>query len=165
MNAKEFLGQVRYVDRAIDSKLEQAERLRTESTKATSLVSDMPRGNSLNHQRLENTIIKIIDLEHEINRDIDRLIDLKKAARESINTMSNPDERLILELRYLCYKTWPEIAEAMGLSESHVHRLHGFALISFTVPEDPTGNGWGFDSSCFVEKIAVTTQMRGNNSE
>ena len=29
MNAKEFLEQVRYVDRAIDSKLEQVERLRS----------------------------------------------------------------------------------------------------------------------------------------
>ena len=143
MNAKEFLCQVRYVDRAIDSKLEQVERLRSESTKATSLVSDMPRSSSPNLQRLEDTIIKIIDLEHEINRDIDRLIDLKKAARVSINAMANPDERLILELRYLCYKTWPEIAEAMSLSESHIHRLHGFALMNFSVPVDPTGNDWG----------------------
>ena len=143
MNAKEFLEQVRYVDRAIDSKLEQVERLRSESTKATSLVSDMPRSSSPNLQRLEDTIIKIIDLEHEINRDIDRLVDLKKAARESINTMPNPDERLILELRYLCYKTWPEIAEAISLSESHIHRLHGFALLHFVVPVDPSGNDWG----------------------
>ena len=111
MTAKDFLEQVRYVDRAIDSKLEQVERLRNESTKATSLVSDMPRSSSPNLQRLEDTIIKIIDLEHEINRDIDWLVDLKKAARVSINAMTNPDERLILELRYLCYKTWPEIAE------------------------------------------------------
>ena len=105
MNAKEFLEQVRYVDRAIDSKLEQVHRLRNEATKATSLVSDMPRGGSPNLQRLEDTIIKIIDLEHEINRDIDRLVDMKTAARASINQIANPDERLILELRYLCYKT------------------------------------------------------------
>ena len=143
MNAKEFLEQVWYVDRAIDSKLEQVERLRNESTKATSLVSDMPRSSSPNLQRLEDTIIKIVDLEHEINRDIDRLIDLKKAARVSINAMAHPDERLILELRYLCYKTWPEIAEAISLSESHIHRLHGFALLHFVVPEDPMGNDWG----------------------
>ena len=143
MNAKEFLGQVRYVDRAIDSKLEQVERLRSESTRATSLVSGMPRSSSPNLQRMEDTIVKIIDLEHEINRDIDRLIDLKKAARVSINAITNPDERLILELRYLCYKTWPEIAEATCLSESHIHRLHGLALLNFTVPDDPSGNEWG----------------------
>ena len=52
VTAKDFLEQVRYVDRAIDSKLEQVERLRNESTKATSLVSDMPRSSSPNLQRL-----------------------------------------------------------------------------------------------------------------
>ena len=142
MNAKEFLEQVRYVDRAIDSKLEQVERLRSESTKATSLVSDMPRSSSPNLQRLEDTIVKIIDLEHEINRDIDRLVDLKNAARVSINAMTSPEERLVLELRYLCYKTWPEIAEAMGVSESTVYRTHGLALVNFFVPPDPQGNDW-----------------------
>ena len=142
MNAKEFLEQVRYVDRAIDSKLEQVERLRSESTKATSLVSDMPRSSSPNLQRLEDTIIKIIDLEHEINRDIDRLVDLKNAARVSINTMTSPEERMVLELRYLCYKTWPEIAETMGVSESTVYRTHGLALVNFFVPPDPLGNDW-----------------------
>lgn len=142
MNAKEFLEQVRYVDRAIDSKLEQVERLRSESTKATSLVSDMPRSSSPNLQRLEDTIIKIIDLEYEINRDIDRLVDLKNAARVSINTMTSPEERMVLELRYLCYKTWPEIAETMGVSESTVYRTHGLALVNFVVPPDPQGNDW-----------------------
>ena len=142
MNAKEFLEQVRYVDRAIDSKLEQVQKLRDESTKATSLVSDMPRSSSPNLQRLEDTIIKIIDLEHEINRDIDWLVDLKKAARVSINAMTNPDERLILELRYLCYKSWVEIAEELGFSESNVYRLHGLALANFVVPEDPSGCDW-----------------------
>ena len=37
----------------------------------------------------------------------------------------------------------PEIAEAMSLSESHIHRLHGVALLNFTVPEDPGGKSWG----------------------
>lgn len=144
MNAKEFLEQVRYVDRAIDSKLEQLYKLRNEATKATSLVSDMPRGGSPNLQRLEDTIVKIIDLEREINRDIDWLVDLKTVARESINAMVAPEERLILELRYLCYKTWPEIAEAMSISESTVYRTHGLALVNFIVPPDPRGKDWKF---------------------
>ena len=128
MNAKEFLEQVRYVDRAIDSKLEQVERLRNESTKATSLVSDMPRSSSPNLQRLEDTIIKIIDLEHEINRDIDRLIDLKTAARVSINALANPDERLILELRYLCFWNWEKISMNMHYSQSQLFNLLPCAL-------------------------------------
>ena len=147
MNAKEFLEQVRYVDRTINSKLEQLHRLRDEATKATSLVSDMPHGSSPNLQRLEDTIVKIIDLENEINNDIDWLIDLKKAARLAINAMASPEERLILEMRYLCYKTWTEIAETVGCSESNIYRLHGFALMNFVVPADPIGRGWNVGES------------------
>ena len=142
MTAKEFLEQVRYVDRAIDSKLEQVQKLREETTKATLVVSDMPRSSSPNPQRLEDTILKIIDLEHEINRDIDRLVDMKKGTRVSINDMANPDERLVLELRYLCYKTWPEITDEMGCGESNIYRIHGLALSNFRVPDDPEGREW-----------------------
>ena len=142
MTAKEFLEQVRYVDRAIDSKLEQVQKLREETTKATLVVSDMPRSSSPNPQRLEDTILKIIDLEHEINRDIDRLVDMKKGTRVSINDMANPDERLVLELRYLCYKTWPDITDEMGCGESNIYRIHGLALSNFRVPDDPEGREW-----------------------
>ena len=147
MTGKEFLEQVRYVDRAIDSKLEQLERLEDETKKATSIVSDMPRSSSPNLQRLEATIVKIVDLKHEINRDIDRLVDMKKAARLSINAMINPDERLILELRYLCYKSWPEITEQVGCGESNIYRIHGHALTNFTPPDDPTGCEWSLSCS------------------
>lgn len=134
MTAKEFLRQVRFVDRMIDSKLRQVERLRDEAGRTTLLLSDMPRGGgSRNH--LEDVITKIVDLENEINRDIDRLVDLKTAARTAINAIQEPEYRLILELRYLCYKTWPEIAETMGYCESNIYRLHGFALNSFVVPQ------------------------------
>ncbi len=142
MTAKEFLEQARFVDRAIDSKLEQVHRLREEATKATSLLADMPSSSSPNLQRMEATIVKIIDLEHEINRDIDWLVDLKKAARRSINALASPEERLILELRYLCYKSWQEISERLGCGESNVYRLHGLALANFTVPPDPGDRDW-----------------------
>ncbi len=140
MTAKEFLRQVRFVDRMIDSKLRQVERLRDEAGRTTLLLSDMPRGGgSRNH--LEDVITKIVDLENEINRDIDRLVDLKTAARTAINAIQEPEYRLILELRYLCYKTWPEIMDALGYSEAHLYRLHGRALRSFIPPDNFSQSG------------------------
>ena len=84
---------------------------------------------------MEETICKIVDLEHEINADIDQLVDLKAEARKAINAVTDPDQQLILELRYLCYKPWLEIAEAMGYSEAGVYKLHGKALRKIHVPE------------------------------
>ena len=85
MNAKEYLSQAFHIDQRINSKLEQVMKLRETSTKATATLSDMPRGDTPNVHRLEDTICKIIDLENEINHDIDRLVDLKREARDVIS--------------------------------------------------------------------------------
>ena len=134
MNAKEYLSQVMHIDQRINSKLEQVTRLRENATNCTAALSDMPRPDSPNIQRMEETICKIVDLEREINADIDRLVDLKAEARKAINAVSDPVQQLILELRYLCYKPWLEIMEELGLNETSIYRIHGEALKNFMVP-------------------------------
>lgn len=135
MTSKEFLQQIRSADRLIDSKLKQLECLRDETTRTSSMISDMPRSDSPNLQRMESTIVKLLDLEAEINADIDQLVDMKRVARDAINALSNADQRLVLELRYLCYKTWPWIADELGFSISNVYRLHDNALKNIRLPE------------------------------
>ena len=134
MNAKEYLSQAMYIDQRINSKLEQVTRLRENVTNCTATLSDMPRPDSPNRQRMADTICKIVDLEREINEDIDRLVDLKAEARRVINAVSDPDQQLILELRYLCYKPWNEIMTELGYSEPTIYRLHGEALKKICVP-------------------------------
>ena len=135
MNAKEYLSQVMYIDQRINSKLEQVMTLREAATKATATLTDMPRSDSPNLRSMEDTIVKIIDLENEINRDIDQLVDLKAEARRLINQVKEPDQQLVLELRYLCYKSCNEIMVELGCSEPTVYRLHGEALKKIAVPE------------------------------
>ena len=135
MSAKEYLSQAMYIDQRINSKLEQVMTLRETATKATATLSDMPRSDSPNLQSMENTIVKIVDLENEINRDIDRLVDLKAEVRQLIAALENPEQQLILELRYLCFKQWSTIMEEMGISETSVYRIHGEALKNIVVPE------------------------------
>lgn len=68
--------------------MEQVTRLRENVTNCTATLSDMPKPDSPNKQRMEETICKIVDLEREINADIDRLVDLKAEARKAINAVS-----------------------------------------------------------------------------
>jgi len=135
MSAKEYLSQAMYIDQRINSKLEQVMTLRESATKVTQVMSDMPRSSSPNLQQMESTIVKIVDLENEINRDIDRLVDLKAEVRRVIARLENPDQQLVLELRYLCYKQWSAIMEEMGISETSVYRIHGEALKNLVLPE------------------------------
>ena len=134
MTAKEYLSQAFHIDQRISSKLSQVMRLREAATNCTATLSDMPRPDSPSRQQMTDTICKIVDLEREINEDIDRLVDLKAEARRAINAVSDPDQQLILELRYLCYKPWNEIMTELGYSEPTIYRLHGEALKKICVP-------------------------------
>ncbi len=128
MTPKEYLEQAVYLDQRINSKLTQVENLRSLATKVTTVYSDSPHSPAPDCQRLEKTIAKIIDLENDINKDIDRLVDLKKEITETINEIPDLRQRTILEMRYLSFRTWEQIAVALSLDLSWVHRLHGRAL-------------------------------------
>lgn len=59
-------------------------------------------------------IIKIVDMESEINADIDSLVELKKEIAGVIHSVENIEYRTLLEQRYLCFKRWEEIAQLWG---------------------------------------------------
>ena len=128
MTAKEYLSQAYHLDKRIDSKIEQLKALNLLATKCTSTLSDMPKSQSISNSRLEDTVVKIVDLQEEINRDIDRLVDLKRDIVRAIKRVKKPEYQILLELRYLCFKTWEQIAVDMGYKVRHLYRLHEEAL-------------------------------------
>ena len=128
MTVKEYLGQAYRIDQRINSKLEQVGSLRALATKATAAISDTPSGGSRNVQSMESVIVKNIDLEHEINADIDMLVDLKREIVNVIKRISNPEYQTLLELRYLCFYSWEKIAVEMDYDLRYMHKLHKKAL-------------------------------------
>ena len=134
MTAKEYLGQAYRLDQRINSKLEQVMSLRDLTTKATATMSDMPGGGSRNVYRMQDIIGKIIDLEDEINQDIDALVDLKREMVATIKAVADPECQTLLELRYLCFKTWEQIAVEMQYSTRNIYKLHDRAIKEIKVP-------------------------------
>ena len=128
MPAKDFLSQAYRIDQRINSKLEQVQSLRELATKATATLSDNPASGSRNVHSMSDIIAKMIDLENEINADIDRLVDLKREIVTVIKRVANPEYQTLLELRYLCFKSWEQIAVVMSYNSRHVFKLHDAAL-------------------------------------
>lgn len=128
MTAREYLSQAYRIDQRINSKLEQIASLRGLATKATSTLSDLPHNTTSHACSMENIICKMVDLENEINNDIDNLLDLKSDIVTAIKRIENPKSRMLLELRYLCFKSWEQIAVDMGYSLQHIYRIHDRAL-------------------------------------
>lgn len=134
MNAKEYLSQAYRIDQRINSKLEQVMSLRALLGKATGALSGAPKAATPNPHSMEDTICKMVDMEHEINADIDTLVDLKTEIMTCIKRVENPEYQTLLELRYLCFKPWEEIADQLGYTQRHMLRMHDLALESICLP-------------------------------
>lgn len=135
MTAKEYLSQAFRLDQRINSKLEQIASLNALAVKCTSTLSGMPRNPNHGSSAASDAIVKIIDLQTEINDDIDRLVDLKRELVKTIKAVDDTEYRILLELRYLCFKTWEQIAVEMNYRVRNIHILHSEALKKIIVPE------------------------------
>ncbi len=134
MNAKEYLNQGFRINERIDSKIEQIAMLRNLALKTSVTLSDMPGDPNKGKSRTEGLIVKILGLEEEINADISKLVDLKQEIMRVIDKIEDPQESLLLNLRYLNFLTWEDIAIKMDCSVRTIHKLHGRALEHVKVP-------------------------------
>lgn len=135
MTAKDYLLQARFLDDRINSKTQQIASLNELAAKCTTTFSDMPRNPNRGHSRVDDCVIKIVDLEDSIKKDIEKLVDLKKEIMGVIKAVPNVEYQTLLEKRYLCFITWEQIAVDMNYSMQHIHRMHSAALKEIVVPE------------------------------
>lgn len=127
-HVKEFLNRHYEISQSIDAKLEQIEELKSLAQKITVGPFSESHGSGGYTDRVGRTTARIIDLENEINREIDRLIDVKTEIWELIYTLPDSTERVILERHYLLHEGWERIADKLGYSSRHITRLHNRAL-------------------------------------
>ena len=135
MNAKEYLSRARLLDRQIDSKIQQIEELNRLTTNCTATLTGIPGAPRRGGSVMADAVDRIVDLEREINRDIDRLVDLKREIMAAIRSVDNSKYRLVLEKRYLCYRTWEQIAADTGYNVRYLYRIHGEALKKVQIPK------------------------------
>lgn len=128
MTAKEYLAQGKHLDERINAKIQQLDALNNLAKRATSTLDGMPSRCIGGRSKLEDVVCKIVDLQNEINADIDKLVDTKAEITDVIRQVKNEDYRNLLELRYLCFKEWEQMAEEMHYSLRWTYALHGRAL-------------------------------------
>ena len=127
-NAVEYLSQARHADVRINYKLEELSSLKALAEKVTvTYQKDMVDGSRDVHKR-EGILCKLIDLQNQINSDIDQLVDIKREVREMIESVPFVDGRTVLEMRYINYKKWEEIAVSMHYVLRNVRFIHDKAI-------------------------------------
>ena len=128
MTAKEYLSQARLLDARINAKIQQVSALNDLATHATATLTGMPRNPSRSESRMAEAVVKIIDLQNEINHDIDELVDLKREITRREKSIPNTEYQLLLEKRYLCFMTWEQISLDMHYTNRWLRKMHERAL-------------------------------------
>ena len=128
MTAKEFLGQAYRLDQRINSKLQQIDSLRGLTQKVTQSYDNEVVSRTRNVSSLEDAIIRLMEAEEELNRQIDQLVDTKIEIGKLIEKVHNESYRLLLEKRYLCFLQWDQIAAEMHYSRRWVLNKHDRAV-------------------------------------
>lgn len=136
MTTKQYLRQIRILDKHIDSKLEELSNLRSKVCNITASYSSQPRSSSSAGDKMASAIAKIVDLENEIALEIDQFVDMKQEINRRIAQLSDPAYGLLLNLRYMNQMSWQKISLRMNYDKSWVLRLHQRALTELSAMMD-----------------------------
>ena len=128
MDAKEFLNRAYRMEQRVQSKLEQIEALKSLATHVTASFGAEPVDRTRNNTAMQDTVIRIMEAEQELNREIDELVDTKQEIKRTIDLVPDVTLRLILEKRNLCFEKWEQIAIDTYYSLRSVQEKHREAV-------------------------------------
>lgn len=129
MKAKEYLNEIRYLDKMIKNKLDEINNLKDQMTHiSVTFTGEEQVQHDRNVHSLEKAIAKMIDLQDELTCDLAELQAKKAEAFHIIDSIEDKDMSRLLYLRYFKYETWEKIAVEMNFSIRQIYRLHGNAL-------------------------------------
>ena len=128
MKAKDYLQQVSKIDKIIKNKLIEKEQWMAIATSTSTNPSDGDRVQSSgSQQKMADAVIRIVEMENEIDRYIDMLVDTKKDVIRTIEKLPTI-EYDILHKAYIQYKELYSVASEYKKTYSWVTTVHGRAL-------------------------------------
>lgn len=127
MKAKEYLAEIQRLDTLVKNKLFEKEQLEALATSVTQRLSADRVQTSPNPDRMTDVVYKIINMEGEIDKAVDRFIDFKQEAIKVIEQL-NPTEYDLLHMVYVQYLPLDEVSRRKNKSYSWITTVHGRAL-------------------------------------
>ena len=129
-DAKEFLKQVEKLDVRIRNKIIEQQQWRDIALGITANMDGERVQSSGAKSKMADALDKCVDMEAEIDRLIDELIEVKKKVIETIERLDSATEYNVLHMRYIQFKDLQEIADYYGYEYGWATTTHGRALKS-----------------------------------
>lgn len=133
---KEYLQSYKKYKQKAKRLEEQLEELRLGKMLPSLVMSDMPSSHS--QKDLSDYMVQCDDI-------ITKIAEKRRAAvmrfcevQQQIEFLEDENEKTVLTLRYLRDWKWERIACEIGVSWTHVHRIHSSALKNLEIPRENT---------------------------
>ena len=124
-----YLRSAWYYQKKADFLNEKIMVLRSKATKMTTSFQDVPTfGGFADHR--QQVIAEMVDLEREYGKSMMMCRNKAKEIEFVIGLLENHQEKLVLEMRYLHYDNWLDIAINLNYSVQMIYKIHGRALIN-----------------------------------
>lgn len=107
---------------------EEVERLRSEATRITPLLSGMPGGPG-GGQKLPCAVERIVQAQQELQEQIEECSNIRKEIIKTIEQLNGSKDKEILRRRYLLGQSLEEIAELMHYDYRWIRKLHKLAVL------------------------------------
>lgn len=139
MTAKEYLMQAYRLDNRIKLDTEEYRTIRemAQGLSAVHYDSNTTHSNTPSDASFVKALNQLWELEQKINEELCMLSALKVQIRDVIDTVKNPNERLVLSYRYMQEMKWEQIAQEMSADAKTIRRWHGDALSHVVMPKNP----------------------------
>ena len=127
MKAKDYLQKVSKLDKMIKNKMVEIEQWKAVAM-GTTAPSDGERVQaSGSQQKMADAVCRYVEIEKQLDKCIDRLIDTKQDVIRTIEQLPENEYDLLHRI-YIQGKTMDDVADAYGKTYSWATTVHGRAL-------------------------------------
>lgn len=131
MTTKEYLSQLINLERLIEAKRLECERLDAMSKKVSSTLSDCKVETSRDNDKTAVIVIHVIELKKDISEQMKTYAELQTRISKEIDAIEDMRYRSLLIMRYITGLKFGEISEKMNYGTRWVLILHREALKEF----------------------------------
>ena len=128
LTAKGFLKQIGKLNTLISNKLVEKEQWKCIATGTTMQLSERVQSSG-SQQKMADAVSKYIDMEKEIDKCIDDLIDKKQEVIRVIEQLDTIEYDVLHKI-YVQFFTLQEVADMLEKSYSSITSIHGRALVN-----------------------------------
>ena len=126
--AQKYLERVEKLDAIITNKLIEQRQWKEVALGITANMDGERVQSSGSKSKMADALGKCIDMEAEIDRAVDNLIDTKREVIATIEALDSPSEYRLLHARYIQHIELKEIAEMWGKEYTTITTMHGRAI-------------------------------------